>query len=240
MKLTQKIATLSFALALVGSTFLLPGCKKKCTAPAITSSAATTVNNSAFEFTANVTEIDNQSLITITVNGASVPFTYNTSSHVLSANITLSPGSNNISITANGCESKSASFSVTYQSPTMRLTGKNFKMTAFTVSPAFPVIGTDIYSQIPSCIQDNLTKFNTNFTIIDDEGATKCDSSDPQTTTGGTWAWNTTETILTITYPDSDPESWNIVTNDGTTLKGTSSEVDNGVNYTYTITWVKQ
>ncbi|WP_317897637.1 hypothetical protein [Aurantibacillus circumpalustris] len=242
MKLTHKITTLSFALAMVGVTFFSPGCKKSCTAPAITSSAASSVTNSSYDFTANVTEIDDQSLISMTLNGASVPFTYNTSSHELKATITLAAGANNIVITAKGCETKTGNFSITYDSPTMRLTGKNFKLTAFTVNPAIPPFGSDIYNQIPSCSQDNLSKFNANFTITNDEGATKCNSADPQTTSGGTWAWNTNETILTVTDPDPTVGSISItiLTNDGTTLKGTVSEVINSVNYTYTYTFTKQ
>ncbi len=125
---------------------------------------------------------------------------------------------------------------------TQKLTGKNFKLTAMTVNPGInlgTVVITDIYAQIPSCAQDDLMNFNSNGTYTDDEAASKCDPADPQTTTG-TWVWNTNETVLTITETGSSPTSLTVITNDGTTLKGTMSEVDNGTTYVYTITYTKQ
>jgi hypothetical protein len=38
------------------------------------------------------------------------------------------------------------------------------------------------------CEKDDLIIFNTNGTITNDEGLTKCDPTDPQTTAGGNWA----------------------------------------------------
>jgi len=125
---------------------------------------------------------------------------------------------------------------------TQKLTGKNFKLTALTVNPGIDIgiaVITDIYAQLEACSKDDIMTFNTNGTFTDDEGGSKCDPADPQTTTG-TWVWNTNETVLTITETGSTPTSITIVTNDGTTLKGTMTEVDAGVTYVYTITYTKQ
>ncbi|MGN6164222.1 MAG: hypothetical protein ACTHOF_06765 [Flavisolibacter sp.] len=51
--------------------------------------------------------------------------------------------------------------------------------------------------QIPACLLDNSATFNANGTGINDEGATKCDNSLPQTTTF-TWAFVNNETAINI------------------------------------------
>jgi len=120
---------------------------------------------------------------------------------------------------------------------TQRLTGKNFKMTAATVDPA--ILGvTDYYAQQPDCQKDNLIRFDTPNVFKDDEGATKCNTNDAQTT-AGTWVWNTDETILTITT-GGENQSWTVLTNDGTTLKVKHTEQINNTNYNLTATYVKQ
>jgi len=124
---------------------------------------------------------------------------------------------------------------------TEKLTGKNFKITASTVDPALNVNGTMItnyYAQMADCVKDDLYKFNSNLTATLDENALKCNANDPQTLSG-TWAWNTNETILTITF-GTYVQSYNIITNDGTTLKFSYVLNDNGINYTFTDTYTKQ
>ncbi len=93
---------------------------------------------------------------------------------------------------------------------------------------------TDVYAQSAPCSNDNTETLNTNGTYTDDEGPTKCNLSDPQTTTG-TWKFNSTETILTLDNTDS----YNIQQNDGNILKVTQVKVDSGVSYTYTLTFNK-
>lgn len=123
------------------------------------------------------------------------------------------------------------------QSNTERLTGKNFKMTALTVDPA--ILGvSDYYSQLRDCEKDNIIRFDTPNIYKEDEGPTKCNANDVQTTTG-TWVWNTDETIITITH-NGESQSWTVIINDGTTLKVKYTENINGTNYTLTATFVKQ
>ncbi|HWB24657.1 MAG TPA: lipocalin family protein [Chitinophagaceae bacterium] len=45
-------------------------------------------------------------------------------------------------------------------------------------------VSLDVYDSIPDCVKDNFYIFASEGTATIDEGATKCDSSDPQTTTG--------------------------------------------------------
>ena len=129
------------------------------------------------------------------------------------------------------------------------LTGKNWKVTAVTSDPAIDWNGsgtmvTDVYSQLDACDQDDLIKFNTNFTVTEDEGALKCDPADPQTTNTTTWAWNTNETILTMDDDGSGPgtaESYTLLDLNANTLRMKYNLLGvDSVNYTISITWTKQ
>jgi hypothetical protein len=121
------------------------------------------------------------------------------------------------------------------------LVAKNWKITAYTSNPAIDWDGsgtmvTDVYAQMQACEKDNLYIFNANGTSTDDEGATKCSASDPQTSSAGPWAFNTTQTVITWDGTDYIIEALGANTlrvreeyNPGT-----------GVNYTFTITLTKQ
>lgn len=110
-------------------------------------------------------------------------------------------------------------------------------MTALTVDPAIFGI-TDYYAQMQDCEKDDLICFDTPNIYKEDEGAAKCNTNDPQTETD-TWSWNATETIISVTM-DSETTSYNVITNDGTTLKVSYTENIQGTNYVMTATLVKQ
>ena len=126
------------------------------------------------------------------------------------------------------------------------LTAGNWKTTAMTISPGISFGGvtiTDFFAQFPACTKDDLVLFNSNGTITDDEGPTKCDPNDPQTTTEGSWSLNSDNTILTITYPGEPAMSLTISTINDTTLTGTYTLVEdlgNGLlTYTISVTMVR-
>lgn len=82
------------------------------------------------------------------------------------------------------------------------ITAKNWRVTALTstttITPASGSSSTttrDDYAQYSACEKDNFYKFNTNKTVVADEGPTKCDPSDPQTTTIA-WDFNSDQTKL--------------------------------------------
>jgi hypothetical protein len=127
------------------------------------------------------------------------------------------------------------------ESNTDKLTDKNWKMTALTVDPPLNVGGTmisNVYPQIPACQQDDLTIFNDNGTVTFDEGATKCNSSDPQSTQG-TWTWNTNETILSITDA-GNTESYTVTSLSSDVMVATFTDNSTGIVETYTVTFTKQ
>ena len=57
--------------------------------------------------------------------------------------------------------------------------------------------GADVSSQIPACIRDNTYTFAVAGTGTLNEGATKCNSADPQTS-NFTWNWASNETVLHV------------------------------------------
>jgi hypothetical protein len=118
------------------------------------------------------------------------------------------------------------------------LIGK-WMMTAMTISPAQNGV-TDQFGSMDACGKDDLTIFNADGTITNDEGVIKCNASDPQTANGGTWVLSADGKTLTITSPGQAPFVVTIVTLSSTSFVGTQTMVDSGVTYTYTITLVKK
>ena len=113
------------------------------------------------------------------------------------------------------------------------LMGKSWKITALTVNPA--VNGsTDVYANTLACINDNRYEFKTGGVLTIDEGPTKCDPADPQTSQG-TWSLNADKTQLTMTI-DSDVTVVTITELTESTLKGQSTQ---GI-YTLSITYQRQ
>lgn len=139
------------------------------------------------------------------------------------------------SVTLSGCKKDKD------ESNTDKLTGKNWKMTALTVDPPLNFGGSlvsNVYPQLPACIQDDLTIFNSSGSVTFDEGASKCNSSDPQSTQG-TWTWNTDETILSVT-DDGDTTSYTIVSLSNDSMVATWTDDSSGIVETYTVTFTAQ
>ena len=140
----------------------------------------------------------------------------------------------NASGTAYGNEQ---SFTTLLESNTSKLTGKNFKMTAYTVSPVY-YGSTDFYALMTACQKDDLSRFETNGSYTIDAGSMKCNPSDPQTITGS-WIWKSGETILNVSRPSSSID-YEVLTNDGSVLKLQYTELTNAITYTFIMTYVKQ
>jgi hypothetical protein len=116
------------------------------------------------------------------------------------------------------------------------LVGKNWVATAMTIDPGLPIVGTNLFNQVEACDKDDITKFSADGKATFDEGATKCEVTDPQTTTGS-WALNPTETILSITYSPTSTISLTLKTLTSSKMVGTYQVVDSGVTYTYELTF---
>ena len=111
------------------------------------------------------------------------------------------------------------------------LTAGNWKVTGMKINPGIEVPGfgtvTDFYQYVEECSKDDLIKFNVGGVLVEDEGATKCDANDPQTTSDGTWTL--VGTTLTINYPDEDPEAATLVSiNSSTMVTSVQETIDLG------------
>jgi hypothetical protein len=109
------------------------------------------------------------------------------------------------------------------------ITGKNWILTSYVMD------NVEYYDQIASCQQDNLNIFNANNTVTIDEGPTKCDPLDPQTSDGGAWFFNATETLITLDGSEYELEVLN-----STTLKIKNTAQVGGIISISTIIFTKQ
>lgn len=124
------------------------------------------------------------------------------------------------------------------------LTNSAWKMTAYTVDPGFPTFDNEgnitgstngIFVLLDDCEKDDTHKFNTDKSLVTDEGMTRCDSSDPQKT-NGTWTFNTDETTLTITE-EGESQIVTILELTAGVLQLQSTESSDGMTVTFTITF---
>ena len=127
------------------------------------------------------------------------------------------------------------------------LTAGYWKTTAMTIDPGINIGGTvitDFFAQMLPCTKDDLTRFETNGKITDDEGATKCDPNDPQTTTDGNWVLAADNKSVTISYPGEDPITVVFSTINATTLSGTYTVIEDfgsgPLTYAFTVTMALQ
>ncbi|MBF9235968.1 lipocalin family protein [Hymenobacter sp. BT683] len=91
------------------------------------------------------------------------------------------------------------------------LTAKSWRLTDVKLG------GQSFYAFLDDCDKDDFIKFNTNKSATYDQGALKCDQTEPQTATG-TWEFTTNETKLKITDPAGDVEEGTITTLNATSL----------------------
>jgi len=133
-----------------------------------------------------------------------------------------------------GCK-KEEGKPATAQTKIQLLTANNWTLTALVAStPGVPDL--NMFGFVENCNKDNFIKFNTNFSFVTDEGATKCDPTDPQTETD-IWSFGPSESTIIM-----DGDSQKIENLDATQLKLSSTEVDpdDGKTYTFTTTYSKK
>lgn len=127
------------------------------------------------------------------------------------------------------------------------LTSGNWKITAMTVDPGVDFGGgfviNDLYSMMPAYTKDDFVTFQSDGKVIFDEGPTKYQPSDPQTTEG-TWSLSSDNKTLTIKEPGEDDMVVTITEISSSTMKGNYvMEEDFGAGtqtYTVSITMSKQ
>ncbi|MFM6982988.1 MAG: DUF5004 domain-containing protein [Chitinophagaceae bacterium] len=138
-----------------------------------------------------------------------------------------------LSLFVGGCKKEETTVP---KSKTELLCAHYWKVVSLTVNPPLDIDGTpvsDLLSIMDDCNKDDLVKYNTDKTLIYDEGATKCDPASPQTSSG-TWSFNSDETILT-----EDDEDLSLIELNESNLKLKIVQTIAEVDYTYTITYQK-
>ncbi|GAB2947118.1 hypothetical protein GCM10027048_10170 [Hymenobacter coalescens] len=114
------------------------------------------------------------------------------------------------------------------------LTAKSWRVTAAreTVTTGGQTTSSDEYATFGACEKDDFVKFLADKKVEFNEGATKCNTADPQTETGA-WDFNSDQTKLTLTDPDLGLSLvYDIVELNASTLKVKYSVSAQGSSYT--------
>ncbi len=114
------------------------------------------------------------------------------------------------------------------------LTTGSWRATAATAKSSSATI--DIFSQLSPCDKDDIYTYVTGGVYKEDEGATKCSTSAPQTNTG-TWTFTDAESKITLSLSGSS-NIVNVVALDDNTLKLSYTLTVSGVSYLYETTFV--
>lgn len=120
---------------------------------------------------------------------------------------------------------------------TQLITKANWKMAKVeTKNPAGTWV--DITSSIDACELDNILAFNSNLSYVINEGATKCDISDPHIYETGTWKFANNETQVSFTEAGSTTADLaDIVKITTDALVFTKTYNDNGTVYNYQVSY---
>jgi hypothetical protein len=119
------------------------------------------------------------------------------------------------------------------------LSNGKWKMTAGTATYSFggATNTDDIYAGFADCEKDNLLIFRSDKVLIQDEGATKCNSTDSQQTVSGNWALMENDSKLY--FGDTTLGTFTINTLDASTLKVSSNssitDTTSGIPVTITV-----
>jgi hypothetical protein len=128
-----------------------------------------------------------------------------------------------------GCGKKSDPTPATpaLSAKTTLLTTPKWRITAIVGTTTFAGQTTtaDGFTNQPSCVKDNFSKFNSDLTATYDEGATKCSTSAAQTKQG-TWSFNAAEDQITVVDPSVPAGSvGNTITADLLQLTATTLQI---------------
>jgi len=115
-------------------------------------------------------------------------------------------------------------------SKTSIIASKAWRVTSFKFSVGSVVV-LDYLQGMPACELDNVTKFATAGTYIIEEGATKCDPSDPNVYDTGNWKLESNETKFNL-----DGELLDVVEISNNIIKLRATVTESGVTGTADIT----
>ena len=124
---------------------------------------------------------------------------------------------------------------ISTETNTEKLCNKTWKLTANIETNSVNTNTVDLYATTSACLKDNTRTFSTSNSVTEDEGSTKCSSSNPQTFTYN-WNWAGGETKIVLANSDTVT----VVELNATTLKYYSESTSGSTVNRYTETWTKQ
>lgn len=91
-----------------------------------------------------------------------------------------------------------------------RLTKPNWRLTGYLYDMTGANDAIDVYASLAACERDNVLRFNVPNQLLEDEGATKYSTSNPQTVAG---AWNLDANLsnLSLSLPGSSPTTYEVL-----------------------------
>ncbi len=127
-------------------------------------------------------------------------------------------------------------------SKTEMISGKNWKMTAATISPGRPnPTGggaiTNLYNSLNDCDKDDIYRFEKAMTYTLDEGSTKCATTNPQVIEAGTWSWASNETIVRLLPTGGTASELNVDELTSSKLRVRFTQVRSGVPHEISATY---
>ncbi|MEJ1929326.1 DUF5004 domain-containing protein [Nostoc sp. NIES-2111] len=126
------------------------------------------------------------------------------------------------------------------------LIARTWKLTAQTSDPSLPLGGsqlTDVYSQLRTCFKDNTYIFESSGSYRSEEGASKCNDSDPVIVESGTWTLSSDEKTLSVTTANGNSRTeYTIVSISSSEMKATYIFNLQGstLNYKQSVTFTAQ
>jgi hypothetical protein len=124
---------------------------------------------------------------------------------------------------------------------TQLLTSGGWKLTSDYYDPSVDYDGNgtkenEVINFYSPCDKDDVLTFKTNGTVVSDEGATKCDPTDPQIISTTNWRFSDNETKLWIGDPGND-DAAQLIELSATVLKVKVSVTYGTITYTETLTF---
>ncbi|RAK63992.1 hypothetical protein [Hymenobacter edaphi] len=131
------------------------------------------------------------------------------------------------------------------KAPAELLVGKDWKLTACTVSPAKTTTGgrtsEDYYNDfMPSYDRDDLLRFEKPNTFRQDEGPTRAPGNTTHQAYNGTWSLTDGDKVLRTQAEVLGSSSYDVVELSENTLRTSGSRTEGTTRYTYTYTFTKQ
>jgi hypothetical protein len=118
------------------------------------------------------------------------------------------------------------------------LVGHNWQVKAAIVTPAFPIIGEDYFGNfLQNCQKDDFLTFYTDNNAVRNEGGSKCNTGDAQTTSA-TWAWQGGETQL-LYIENGNSTLYSVISAADSAMVLTNSLTYLNTTFTITSTWKK-